>query len=125
MRHRRVVEGPQNVDEGVGVLVGGDVDEGFRAARAGHREIGEFDRRRNALAGVVHRCQPIQPRVGDFRNANGRFAFAMRGPSRLPRAGHELEKGGFAAGSDTDEGSPEHAKGRIVPLLEMSPIVRI
>ena len=82
MRDGRIVERAQDVDERVGVLVGGDVDERLRAAGPpGDREVGELDRRRHALFRVVHRGQAIEPRVGHLRNADRRLRLC-----RAPRA---------------------------------------
>ncbi len=111
MRHRRILEGANDVHEGVGVLVGGDVDERRGAAGARrHREVGELHRRRHPLLRVVHRREAIEPRVGHLRDADGRLALAVRRAPGFPDAGHELKEGGLAAGSEANEDCSEHGR---------------
>ena len=112
MRHRRIRERPQHVDERVGVLVRGDIDERLR--RAGpdrRRHVRELDGRRHALLGVVHRGQAIEALVRHLRNADGRLALSGRRPRGV---GHELEKGGLAGLTESDEGRPQHGWSRIL-----------
>ena len=109
VRHGRILERAQHVDERVGVLVGDDVDERLRAGRLpGGRQVGELDGRRHALPRVEHRREPVEPRVGHFRDADERLALAVRRARRFRGAGHELEERGLAAGTEADEGCPKH-----------------
>src|SRR6185436_6190506 len=65
-------------------------------------------RRRRLLARVVHRGELVEAGVGDFGDPDRRFALAVRGAARFLDAGHELEEGGLAAGTEADERCPEH-----------------
>ena len=107
--HCRIAEGAHDVHQCVGILVCDDVDERLGAA-ARRREVGEFNGGRHALARVVHRGQAIEPRVGNFRNADRGFTLAVRGARGPGRAGHELEEGGLAAGRESNEGGAKHAE---------------
>src|SRR5439155_10373225 len=85
---RRIVKRAQDVDEGIGILVGGDVDEGFGAARAaGSDQVGELDGGGHAFAGVVHGGEAVEALVGDLGDADRRLAFAVRGAGSFARAG--------------------------------------
>ena len=54
-----------HVNERVGVLVAGDVDQrAAPAACASSRHVGELDRGRHPLPRVEHRGEPVEPRVG-------------------------------------------------------------
>ena len=64
MGHRRIAEGADDVDERVGVLVAGDIDERLGARFRRRRHVGEFDGGGHALLRVVHRRQRIESRVG-------------------------------------------------------------
>ena len=76
VRHRFVAKRADHVDERVGVLVRGDVDERLRAAAA-CGEIGELHRGGHALPRVEHRRQTIQPHVRHFGHADLHLAAAV------------------------------------------------
>ena len=109
MRDRRIVERAQNVNERVGILECGDVDERLAAPGLdGHRDIRELDGRRHAFFRVVHRGQAIETGVRHLRNADRRLAFAVRDARRLPNAGHELKESGFSGLAKSDKRRTQH-----------------
>jgi hypothetical protein len=93
------------VHEGVGILVAGHVDQRLCAAARRLNDVGELDCRRDALFRVVHPGQHVEPRIGHFRDADVDVTLAA---GRLPRAGHQLEKGCLAAGWKAYERRVEH-----------------
>ena len=118
MRHRRIAEHPHDVQQCVGVAERRDVEQrlraGLRAAGAG--DVGEFHRRRHALARVEQRREPVEPLVGHARDADVRFRLAARA-RRFARAGQQLEEGGFARRGKADQSCTEHV--RLRPLSQI------
>ena len=59
----------------------------------------------------------IETLVGHLGDADRHVALAVRRAPGLLGAGHQLEEGGLAAGSESDEGSAKHERARIVSHL--------
>ncbi len=105
VRDRCVAEGADDVDERVGVLVAGHVDERLRACFRRSDDVGELDGRRDPFLRVVHPGEDVEPGVGHLGNADVDVALAAR---RLFGAGHQLKQGRLAAGGETDQSRTEH-----------------
>jgi hypothetical protein len=111
MGHSRISEGPDHMYQGIGVLVGGDVNERFRASRLTRcRQVRELDRCRYPLLRVVHRRQAIKTGVGDLGDADRSFHLTVTAASRFLRARHELKQRGLPARRETYERSSQHDK---------------
>ena len=105
MRNRFVTKCADNVYEGVGVLVAGDVHERLRSGPGAGNHVGELNRRRHPLSRVVHRRQDVEATVRDLRDPDVDVTLPAR---RLLGARHELEQGGFAAGGKANERRAQH-----------------
>jgi hypothetical protein len=72
MWNRRITKEPHDVQEGVRVSKGREIQEGLRprlrAARAS--DVREFDCSGHVLAGVEQRRQPIEALIRDARDAD-------------------------------------------------------
>ena len=98
-----IAEHPHDVQQRVGVAERRDVEQRLRARlrpAGGAGDVGELHRRGHALARVEQRRQPVEPLVGDARDADVRVGLAAGRGASL-RAGEELEEAVLP-----DEGKP-------------------
>ena len=105
VRDRRIAKRANDVDERVGVLVAGNIDERLRPRARGGDDVGELDSRRHPFLRVVHRGQLVQPLVGDFGDPDIHVALAAR---RLVNARHQLKESGFSAGRKANQRRAQH-----------------
>ncbi len=103
--HGLVAEGADDVDEGVGIFVAGHVHQGSSAAAAGGDHVGELNGGRRSLLRIEDGREPIEARIGHFRDADGRLTLP---PRRVFRARHQLEEGGLAGRREADQRSVQH-----------------
>ncbi len=94
MRNGRIAERAYDVDERVGILVAGDVDERLGPAARRPGDVGELNGRGDPLAWVVHRGEPVEPLIRNFRDADVHVALAAWS---VVNAGHQLKQSGFSA----------------------------
>ena len=113
MRHRRIAEHADDVQQRVGVAERRDVEErlraGLRAADAG--DVGEFDRGRHVLARIEERREPVEPLVGHARRRRRSLP-----PCRPARGASRALVSSWKSAVLPDDGNPnqscsEHVKG--------------